>query len=217
MTTMTEQNRDVNEIDDLSPEFWESYQDATPSASRTLPPDGRYHVRMPDQIPDSAFVVKEDRSGRKYLQITLDPLTLVSDQEEIDGYTVRYLRVSTLPETQFTKDGDQWKATGTLNASSAADVILNFESDLRPRTVEEWKLAFRQLEGRVSPSPFYLVWTGYDKAAVGRAKYLKSKDFPTLGDGTRPNFLERTDDLTGQPRRVWANLSLGFRGAAPRT
>lgn len=205
----------LNQIDELDSSFWDDYAPAA-TGTKTLPADGRYHVRMPDQIPDAAFTVKSDNEGRKYLQITLDPVTIVSEDAEINGYPVRYLRVSTKPETNFQKDGELWKAVGTLNASSAADVLLNFQSEERPRSVEDWKQAFRQLEGRVSPEPFYLVWNGYDKAATGRAKYLKSRDFPTLGDGTRPNFVERTDPLTGQTRRVWANLTLGRRGAAPR-
>ena len=213
---MTE-NTTVNEteIDVLDDSFWEEYTTAE-SGTKTLPTDGRYTVRMPDSIPDSAFVVRADRDGKKYLAITLDPVTIVSEDPAIDGHAVRFLRVSTKPETNFQKEGESWKAVGTLNASSAADVLQNFESTDRPKTVDEWKLAFRTLEGQQSHSPFYLTWGGYDKAATGKAKYLKSKDFPTLGDGTRPSFIERKDEVTGNTRRVFANLQLGRRGAAPR-
>lgn len=213
MTTMTDELILNDETELLDDSFWAEYASAEPT-TRALPTDGRYTVKMPDSIPESAFEIRQDRDGRPFLNITLDPVTIVSEDEHVNGHQVRFLRVSTRPETNFAKDGDQWKVTGTINASSAADVLNNFGIEERPRTVADWKRVFRQLEGQTSPHPFYLTWGGYDKLATGKQKYLKSKDFPTLGDGTRPNFIERTEN--GQTRRVWANLQLGRRGAAPR-
>jgi hypothetical protein len=214
MTTMTE---NLNEIDSLDTAFWDDYTAATAPAAKTIPTDGRYTVRMPDSIPDSAFEVKAGADGKRYLQVTLDPLTIVSDDEAVNGYTIRFARASTRPIPNFVKDGEAWKAAGTLNASDAADLLLNFGSDARPVGVEDWKQAIKALAGRETPTPVYFAWGGYDKTATGKAKYLRSKDFPTLGDGTRPNFIERTNEATGATYRVWANLQVGRRGFAPRS
>jgi hypothetical protein len=216
MSTMTDEQNVTDETELLSEEFWSDYTEPEAPQVRTMPPDGRYTVRMPDVISESCFEVRKDRDGRPYLAITLDPVTVVSENEAYNGHSIRYFRVDTRPETNFVKDGDQWKADGTTNSSNAADILKNFGITSNPRTIGEFKTAFKQIEGQTSPNPFYLTWNGYDKKASGKAKYLKSKDFPTLGDGTRPSSVERTDPATGATYRVFANLTLGRRGAAVR-
>ena len=215
---MSDETKDLSEIDALDPEFYRDYEDAKP-VGRTLPPDGAYTVQMPETMPDDAFTVRQSKDGVRFLSITLDPLTLVGG--EFDGTVVKFLRVTTLPMAEFKQEGSAWVKGRTLHASDAADVLQNFGTGDTPTNVEEFKQAFRRLCGLTSPHPFYLVWSGYDKhGATSKEKYLKSKDFPlvTAADGTktRPNFVERANPATGESYRVWANLSLGRRGAAPK-
>lgn len=216
-----------DELSPLDPSFFEDYQQAA-ADQNTLPPDGSYQVRLPEPIPDSAFQTRKDpTSGQVYLEISVD-LTIVGGDHE--GYNARFIRFTTQPIPEFKKQGSGWVKTGKVfNASDAADLLQNFDgaSAAKPQTRAEWESAIKNLAGRTSPSPVYLTWASYDKSAQGKAKYLKSKDFPTVA-GERKNFIERTAQQPfdmkikgevkrinpGDSYRVYANLRLGRRGFA---
>jgi hypothetical protein len=201
----------LTEIDPVDAAFYADYEVA--ATPKVLPPDGTYFVQMPDEMPDEAFTVKATKDGKRYLAVVLDPIKIVGSA--FADTMVRFLRVSTLPIQEYVKSGTAWVPGKVLNASDAADVLQNFGTGDTPTTVEEWKSSFRRLCGQVSPHPFYLTWGGYDKLASGKAKYLRSKDFPKNGD-VRSNSIERTNAATGETYKVYANLGLGRRGAAPK-
>lgn len=213
-----------NDIEPLDPSFWQEYQEAAVETQSKLPPDGAYKVRFPDELPEASFEVRKDKqTGKPYLEILLDNgqrgdagQGLVITDGVYAGTAVRFIRVDTRLIQEFKRDGAAWKPTGkVLNASDAADVLQNFATGDRPSTTEEWKAAFRRLCGQETPSAVYFTWAGYDKKAQGKAKYLKSKDFPSV-NGVRRSYVERTDPATGEIYRVFANLRLGRRGFAPK-
>lgn len=210
---MTEntQNLDLTEIDPVEASFYADYEQA--AAPRQLPNDGAYTLKFPESISDDAFTVRATKEGKRYLEITLDPVTIVGGQ--FDGTVIRFLRVTNRPIVEFVKTANGWAPGRTLAATDANDVLNNFGSSAQPTTVEEWKSAFKSLAGQETPHPVYLVAGGYDKKASGKAKYLKSKDFPTTPEG-RASTIKRTDPATGETYTVFANLQLGRRGAAPR-
>jgi hypothetical protein len=203
------------ELDPVEADFYDAYAEAA-AVSGTLPPDGSYKLRLPDTIPDSAFVVKVDKaSGKKYLEV--GPLDVTIAEGPFEGYVAKFVRTDTRQIPEFKRDGSGFVATGKLlNASDAADILMNFGTGDRPTTKAEWVAAFTRIAGQVTPHAVYLTWSGYDKKASGKAKYLKSKDFKKLADGTRPNFIERTDAATGEVYKAFANLRPGRRGWAPR-
>lgn len=205
---MTEntQNLDLTEIDPVEASFYQEYEQA--AAPKALPPNGSYQLRLPETINDDAFTVRATKEGKRYLEITLDPVTITGGEH--DGTAVRFFRVTNRPIVEFVKTANGWTPGRTLAATDANDLLNNFGVSDQPTTVEEWKSAIKSLAGQVTPHTVYLVRAGYDKKAQGKAKYLKSKDF---GTGTT---VKRVDPATGETYTVFANLQLGRRGAAPR-
>ena len=212
---MTPGVAEMTEVGELNQNLWEDYEKAA-GGPKELPPDGSYRLRFPADLPEEAFEVRTTEQDGTFLKITLDPVMI--DGGQYDGTQVRFLRVDTRRIPEFAKGGNGgWQRTGKmLNASDAADVLVNFSTGDRPSTVEEWKAAFRRLCGQTTPEPVYLTWGGYDKKAQGSAKYLKSKDFTKMADGSRPPYIVRNDPATGEDYKVFANLTLGKRGFCPR-
>lgn len=222
------------DIGEMDQNFWEQYEHAQAFVGNPVP--GAYPLRMPENLPDSAFVIQNDgkpgrdgkerpvnpkvNDGKPYLEITLDNgtngLTIVGG--EFDGADVRFVRV----DTKRIKEYKNRKPTGRfVKGNTALDVLANFGTRDEIATVEDLIAAFRRLEGQETPVPVRLTYGAYDKHAVGNARYLRAKDFPK-----GQNFVDRVAVVpfvnkkgeqvnVGDTYRVYANLVLGYRGFSP--
>ena len=248
MSNLTEstQGVDMTEIDAPDESYFADYAEAaaTPLAGggSKLPQPGLHTVQFPDSFPDSCFTVRATSGGKRYLEILLDNQQRGEQGQGLrivggpaDGYNARYIRVNNLPVPKFKREGGKATLDGYENADNATDILRNFGSTATPRSVEEWKEAFRALEGQVSPKPFYLTWEGRakgNKDQRGYTRKLKKKDFTlTASDGSLLNYMELEAEqpfemkargvtktvAPGEKYRVWANLTLASRGAAART
>ncbi len=217
---------DLTEIEPMDSTYWDDYKDAAaPGAGsgNTLPPEGRYFLTFPQQINDSNFEIRKDaKTGKAYLSVTLgtkdDPMLIAEGDHQ--GYALRYFRFDSRFPAIFAKDGDSWKIVGEEKVHAIMDLIMNAGTGDRPVDAAGYQQAVERLAGITLPHPTYLIWGGYDKKASGKAKYLKSKDFPTVtnpdGSKTRASRLQRADPATGEFYTVFANLELGRRGFQPR-
>lgn len=217
------------------PNDWtDDYAEAAAPTGRFTPPRGNYYLRLPDSIPDEAFGPTRDGKG---LQITLDPLAIVSGpldapNPDAEGQTMRFVRVNTK------------KITGT-NESSAGGVLRNFGMTVeevsalhriadKNEFVAAWRNAFQSLSGQTTPNPVYCDWDGRDKGVQGNEAFYRG-----MGPGRGVRRFDQPDpEREGQylpyveldrdepdPRtpgatrkaRVWANLTPTLRGFAPRT
>jgi hypothetical protein len=173
-------------------EDWDSYQDA--SASKPLPPEGEYDVKLADEF-------KFEKSQDGFLMVNLDPVTLVGG--EFDGREIRYAaKVST-------------RRYKNSNACSMGDVIRNVGTGT-PRTNAEYVEAMKSAQGQIATKVRF-VWEAYDKETQKSVQGMKN--FPKREDGSYQSWIDVPDEAATnetKTRRVWANLRVGPRGFAPR-
>ena len=217
MTTMTDTNTSIkDQLADYAP---------LNAGPRPRPMPGSYFLQLPLTIEVTAIKLGEQEG----IEFNLGGTTIASDAngdptflgEEIN----RFYSVNTIP-----RKGQRW--------SDALDFLRHFDLDLstfaEDPSVENAKTLVAEIQGRQTPNPVYLSYSGrYKNPATGRNVYLKAKDF-LKADGTYAKVAYRVNDVTmteppvpaeveaagkqavrdylKQYPVVYANLEPGFRG-----
>lgn len=128
----------------------------------------------------------KDEADEGYLQFKLDPISLTKGGPGVDGYTIRFTRVSVKPYTD--KDGNPKKG----NPNKAADFLRSAGLTAKPQQNTEYEAAINLTKNK--PFPFVIDWEAYNKDNQERVKgYL---NFPLNPDGkTRQAILHAGDKI----------------------
>ncbi len=151
---------------------WSNYN----PGSKYLPPppakgvDGK-PITYFGQLPKE-FTFEADQEG--YLQALVDPIVLTKNGQGVDGYSIRFTRVSV---KQF-----QNKQGKPVNASSFGNLLRAASSTAKPQKNAEYEFALKQVGGRVVP--FTIEWRAKNKDTGEEVKGYDN--FPD--DPERPGF-----------------------------
>lgn len=168
------------------------YKDNKESSFR-LPTKGRYTLQAPDSFPAAAFT----RTKAGALQVQIDP-TIVGPTNE--GTTVRFVKVSA---KIFKRDG--------TNSSIVGDYLraCGFQGSLKNE--QEVADAVESTAGTVYEAK--LDWRAYSP----NVSLEGMERFPKLPDGSYQSWIDDpiAKDDNGNPKRVFANLTIPFGGFIP--
>lgn len=185
---------DISQLGNLQssePLNLDMYADAKESTFR-LPKKGRYTVKAPDAIPDTAF----GASQAGYLKATIDPTIVARSDGDVSnaGFTVRFTSVSSKP---FSRDGqsvsqmaDYLRACGVRGQISGdpqalADAVSNTAGQLYEVTLD---------------------WRVYNKVTGMSVEGMEN--FPRDEHGEPQPFVLDPNDVgpDGGPKRLRANI-----------
>ena len=161
------------------------------SSGFQLPRAGRYTVRAPESIPDSAF----GASKAGFLTAQVDP-TIVGPSNE--GFQLRYIKVSA---KTYDRGNDGKKA------SQMGDYLLACGQTTIPGEPQQLADAVQATAGRTYE--VVIDWRAHNQATGLTVKGMKN--FPKDKDGNPQPFVEDKQDIdptTGEPRRIWARLEV---------
>jgi hypothetical protein len=176
----------LNSAEPLDLDMYEASKEST----FRLPAKGRYTVRAPESIPDTAFSATQ----ANYLAAQVDP-TIVGPTNE--GFQLRFVKVSAKP---FERSGKKVSMLGDyLNACGITGAL-----DASPQAQAD---AVQSTAGRT-----------YDVILDWRARNATTglvvegmENFPKLDDGTHQSWIADPKDIdpnTGEPKRVRANIQV---------
>jgi hypothetical protein len=162
---------------------WDNYN---PGSKFMAPPpalgvDGK-PVLYYGQVPKT-FEFGADDEGN--LNALIDPIVLVKGGQGVDGYTIRFTRVSVKPF----KKGDK-----PINAHSMGNYLRSAQVQAKPQTNEEYAAAVRATAGRVIPVT--IDWVARNKDTGEEVKgFLNFPEDPER-PGQRKAILKAGDTYT---------------------
>lgn len=142
---------DVNQLNLKEPERmdWDNYHEGSTWMRPPVPvgPDGKF-LTYTGQVKGVDF----DATDEGELVILADPIVLVQNNSDVDGYEIRFTRAST---RKFQKNGKP------LDASMAGNLLRSAGVQAKPQRNAEYIAAAKAIVGR--KLTFSLDWRAYDE------------------------------------------------------
>jgi len=218
----------MDELDAPDPSYFNDYvSGAMPGRfGKNLPDPGAYRVTLPDDLPDECFNIFT-RGGKKFLEVTFEDgngggLTL----PDANNYNARFIRLTNQPlavwEDKVDDDGNKvYGEDGrpervlakTLNKDNLTDLLRNLKSEATPRSMEEWKEAFRDVCGKTTEKPIYFTYEGKAKGNLNDRNYPIRLNIRSFRDNKTKKILPYAEMTATHPFEL--KTKKGTRQIAP--